>query len=91
MYVLFFVKQVENFKEHWIDVHDPEVKCLRVTNFSNYDFASEDTTICGVGLEYNCFEEDPIWRMSDEEITSLAVKDLELMNLVEGVLLIARS
>jgi hypothetical protein len=34
---VFDKSQVRDFKEHWIDIHDPEVQTLRVTNFSNYD------------------------------------------------------
>ena len=72
----------KNFDEHWIDVHDPNVRTLRVTNFSNYNFETEDKENVGVCLEYNCFESDDLWKMSDNELIDVGRKDLDYMNLI---------
>jgi len=72
----------KNFDEHWIDVHDPNVRTLRVTNFSNYNFETEDKENVGVCLEYNCFESDDLWNMSDEELINVGKADLNYMDLI---------
>lgn len=75
---------VRDFKEHWIDVHDPAIKTLRVTNFANYDLDNVDSKVTGIGLEYNCFETDDIWQLNDDEIVEIAMQDLLNMGLVSG-------
>jgi protoporphyrinogen oxidase len=71
---------VRNFQEHWIDVHDSNIKALRVTNFSNYntDHAADN---CGIGVEYNCWPEDEIWSSSDSEIQEFGLLELKKMRL----------
>jgi protoporphyrinogen oxidase len=81
--LIFPKSSVKNFKEHWIDIHDPSVLALRVTNFGNYEFGLNGVDKSGVGLEYNCFESDAIWEMSDKEILSLALADLVKMRLID--------
>jgi hypothetical protein len=38
---VFKKEDVQNFQEHWIDIHDSSIKALRVTNFGNYNFENE--------------------------------------------------
>lgn len=80
--LVFPKDSVKNFKEHWIDVHDSSVLALRVTNFGNYEFGLSGGDKSGIGLEYNCFESEAIWKMSDKEILSLALADLVKMKLI---------
>lgn len=70
---------IKSFNEHWIDIHDPEIKALRVTNFSNYISHKED--IIAIGLEYNCFDTDPMWTAPDEAILEICMADLKNMHL----------
>ncbi len=79
--LVFDRKNVMNFQEHWIDVHEPDVQTLRVTNFGNYKLALTDDKRSGVGLEYNCFEQDKIWKQTDAEILEIALQDLKKMNI----------
>lgn len=72
----------KNFNEHWIDVHDPNVRTLRVTNFSNYNFETDNKENVGVCLEYNCFEQDDLWSMSEEELVNVGKADLNYMDLI---------
>ena len=81
---VFKSRDVTSFKEHWIDIHDPRVKALRVTNFSNYDFGLSTEGKSAIGLEYNCFPDDDMWRKSDEEIKQLALQDLRTMKLIDA-------
>lgn len=75
---------VRDFKEHWIDVHDPVIKTLRVTNFANYELDNANTSVTGIGLEYNCFETDDVWQLDDQAIVEIAMQDLLNMQLVRG-------
>jgi protoporphyrinogen oxidase len=81
--LVYNIEDVKSFKEHWIDVHDANVKTLRVTNFSNYNFGLNNSNKVGVGLEYNCFETCDIWHDDDETILKLALNDLKYMKLVD--------
>ncbi len=81
--LVFEKEDIKTFKEHWVDVHDPNVKTLRVTNFGNYEFNMGNDSKVGVGLEYNCFEEDAIWKQSNEEILKIALQDLKKMGLTQ--------
>ncbi len=79
--LIFKTSEIATFKEHWIDIHDEDIQCLRVTNFGNYptlNFTKEYTCI---GLEYNCFSEDKIWNMSDADIINIAIQDLQKLKL----------
>jgi protoporphyrinogen oxidase len=82
--LVFDKAKVKDFKEHWIDIHDSDVKTLRVTNFSNYELDYADNNDTGIGLEYNCFETDTIWHMSQYDVVQLALDDLKKMGLVNA-------
>ncbi len=82
--LVFDKAQVRDFKEHWIDIHDPTVETLRVTNFSNYELDNSNAKVTGIGLEYNCFENDAIWGLDDKAIVEIAMQDLLKMQLVQG-------
>jgi protoporphyrinogen oxidase len=79
--MIFNKNDVKNFNEHWIDVHDSDVKCLRVTNFSNYSFNEANSELVGLGVEYNCFVNEEIWKLPDSEILKITLKDLMLMKI----------
>lgn len=77
---VFASKDVTNFKEHWIDVHAANIQALRVTNFDNYNKASNGAT-CGVQLEYNCWQSDQIWTLSDNDIREIGLNEIKVMTL----------
>ena len=65
------------FPDNWIYIHDPGVKVGRLQNFKNWspDMVPDPNTTC-LGLEYFCFEGDPLWSASDEELVDLARREL---------------
>jgi len=77
---VFASKDVTNFKEHWIDVHAANIQALRVTNFSNYNKASNGAS-CGVQLEYNCWQSDKLWTLSDNDIREIGLNEIKVMTL----------
>jgi protoporphyrinogen oxidase len=70
------------FPDTWVYVHDPNVRVARIQNFRAWSPAMvpRDDRSC-VGLEYFCFEDDELWRSSDDELVELATAELELTGL----------
>jgi protoporphyrinogen oxidase len=78
---VFDNEDLRSFQEHWIDVHDPDILALRVTNFANYK-TSRVQGVSGVGIEYNCWPEDDIWQLSDDKLQELGMRELQSMSLI---------
>jgi protoporphyrinogen oxidase len=65
------------FPDQWIYVHAPNLQVGRVTNFRNWIpqlYGSQDTSI--LSLEYWCYDEDAMWRESDEQLISRAQQEI---------------
>ena len=73
------------FPDNWIYVHTPGVKVGRIQNFNNWSRAMvpREGTTC-VGMEYFCFAGDGLWTASDEELISLAGRELQTLGLAPG-------
>tara|TARA_B100000959_G_C14971975_1_gene620077 strand:- start:432 stop:1871 length:1440 start_codon:yes stop_codon:yes gene_type:complete len=80
------------FDDNWIYVHDPRVKMARVSNYKNFSISmSDDHFKNPVTVEYFCFEKDDLWTMKDEELISLAEKELLLVGIINKNNLIKNS
>jgi len=73
------------FPDNWIYIHTPGVRVGRIQNFNNWSAAMvpEPGKTC-VGMEYFCFENDPMWESPDEELIALATRELAELGLDEG-------
>jgi protoporphyrinogen oxidase len=72
----------DRFRDNWIYIHDPNVKVGRVQNYKSWSpDMVPDPKFCCYGLEYFCFEGDGLWTSSDEELITLAKKELEQVQL----------
>ncbi len=73
------------FKDNWIYVHSPEVKHGRITNFRNWcpslNRNSTKTILC---MEFWAFEQDEIWKADDDYLSSLTIKEIKELNLIEA-------
>jgi protoporphyrinogen oxidase len=71
------------FPDNWLYIHSPDLKCGRVTNFSNWtpDIIgnSNATILC---LEYWCNFEDPMWSMDHSKLIELATQEIRQTGLV---------
>jgi protoporphyrinogen oxidase len=76
------VDQPDLFPDHWIYIHDPEVKVRRIQNFKNWSphMIPHPGKTC-LGLEYFCFEGDGLWTLSDDGLIELAKRELEMLGL----------
>ena len=65
------------FDDNWIYIHSPNLEMARVADFTNF---SKDMSIEGtfpLTLEYFCFENDKIWKQSNQDIIDFALEELK--------------
>jgi protoporphyrinogen oxidase len=75
--------EVLNFAEHWIDIHDPSVKALRVTNYANYrGVGLVPPGKAALSIEYNVFDDDELATGCDADIIAQARADLQHMGIL---------
>jgi protoporphyrinogen oxidase len=76
------LKERNRFSDNWIYIHDPNVKVGRVQNYKSWSPEMvPDPNFCCYGLEYFCFEGDGLWTSPDEELKTLAMKEIEQVGL----------
>jgi protoporphyrinogen oxidase len=73
-------------KDTWIYVQEPDVSLGRLQIFNNWSpHMVADPAKTWIGLEYFCYETDPIWRMTDEEIFRHAVNEVAKIGILERI------
>jgi protoporphyrinogen oxidase len=76
------VDRADLFPDHWIYVHNPDVRVGRLQNFKNWSAAMvPDQGKTSLGLEYFCNEGDEIWAMPDRQLIDLATAELARLGL----------
>lgn len=82
--VSLIIDKADLFKDNWIYIHDSAVKVGRIQNFKNWSpkMVPDPSKTC-LGLEYFCFEGDGLWTMDDKDLIELAIKELDLLDLVD--------
>lgn len=86
--ILVYLKvEGENvFPDNWLYVHANDLQMGRITNFSNWVPEinnGEKSTI--VALEYWAYDEDEIWKMSNEKLIELGTSEFEKTGLGKGL------
>jgi protoporphyrinogen oxidase len=72
-------------RDTWIYVQEPDVLLGRLQIFNNWSpYMVADPSKVWIGLEYFCYDSDPLWRMSDEEIRQFAVAEIEKIGLAHA-------
>ncbi len=75
--VALLVRGGELFPDNWIYVHEPKVKVGRIQNYNNWSpEMTTDPDLSCLGLEYFCFQGDPLWSAPDAELLELARREL---------------
>jgi protoporphyrinogen oxidase len=70
------------FSDQWIYVHSPNVKVGRIQNFKNWSPAMvPDSSKTSLGMEYFCNQGEGIWTLSEEELATLASRELSELGL----------
>lgn len=81
------LKTVNNIiPDCWIYVQDKGVKLGRVQIFNNWSpyMVKDFQNTVFIGLEYFCSEGDDFWNMSDDEIASFAIKEIEKIGITDN-------
>ena len=80
--VALILRDRDAFEDNWVYIHDPGVKVGRIQNFKSwFPEMVPDPALSCYGLEYFCFEDDALWRASDESLRELAMSELSHVGL----------
>ncbi len=81
--VLFKKLKIEKPDDNWIYVQEPDVKLGRIQIFNNWSEAMvKDKNTIWLGLEYFCYTDDALWKMSDQAMIDFALAELVKMDFV---------
>ncbi len=78
-------KDSSPLKDNWIYVQEPDVVVGRLQIFNNWSpwlVANPDKV--WIGLEYFCNDTDPLWKLSDEEMTKFAVAEIAKIGILQA-------
>ena len=71
-------------KDNWIYIQEPDVIAGRLQIFNNWSpFLVRDPETVWIGVEYFCYDTDPIWKQTDNEIATLAKRELEQIGILK--------
>jgi protoporphyrinogen oxidase len=71
-------------RDTWIYIQEPDVLLGRLQIFNNWSpYMVADPTKIWIGLEYFCYETDPLWAMPDEELKRFAAGELEKIGILK--------
>jgi protoporphyrinogen oxidase len=72
-------------KDTWIYVQEPDVLLGRLQIFNNWSpYLVSDPTKVWIGLEYFCYETDPLWKMEDEALKQFAIAEVAKIGLLDA-------
>jgi protoporphyrinogen oxidase len=70
--------------DNWIYVQEPEVLVGRLQLFNNWSpYLVADNSKVWLGAEYFCYESDPMWRYTEEEMARLAIDELAKIDIID--------
>ena len=70
-------------KDTWIYIQEPDVLLGRLQIFNNWSpYLVADPTKVWIGLEYFCYDTDPLWNKPDTEIARFAVEEVAKIGLL---------
>ena len=71
-------------KDTWIYIQEPDVLLGRLQIFNNWSpYMLADPDKVWIGLEYFCYETDPLWSMPDEDLKRFAAAELEKIGILK--------
>ncbi len=72
-------------KDTWIYIQEPDVLLGRLQIFNNWSpYMVADPTKVWIGLEYFCYDSDPLWKMGDDELIRFATAEVEKIGLLHA-------
>lgn len=72
-------------KDNWIYVQEPDVTVGRLQIFNNWSpWLIGDRQKIWIGLEYFCNDTDPLWKLSDEEMSKFAISEVAKIGILKA-------
>jgi protoporphyrinogen oxidase len=79
------VNRPDLFPDNWLYVHSDDLQTGRMTNFRNWvPQLYGDTRHSIIALEYWCYDEDPLWKDSDDNMINLGKKELSMTGMASA-------
>jgi len=81
------VKETDDaaLKDNWIYIQEPEVTVGRLQIFNNWSpYLVQDNEKTWIGLEYFCYETDPLWKLSDDEMKRFAIEEITRIGILKA-------
>jgi protoporphyrinogen oxidase len=70
--------------DNWIYIQEPDVQVGRMQIFNNWSpYLVADPSKVWIGLEYFCYDTDPIWSLTDEDMIGLAKREMAKIGIIE--------
>jgi protoporphyrinogen oxidase len=72
-------------KDNWIYIQEPDVLVGRLQIFNNWSprlVSSRDKV--WIGLEYFCNDTDPLWKLSDEQMSKFAIEEIARIGILKA-------
>ncbi len=71
-------------RDTWIYIQEPDVLLGRLQIFNNWSpYMVADPSKVWIGLEYFCYDTDPLWAMPDEDLKTFATAELEKIGILK--------
>jgi protoporphyrinogen oxidase len=72
--------------DHWMYIHEKEVRVGRIGNMNNFSpfMVDDPAKHTALSLEYFSFTDEPFWFKSDYELVEIAKRELEKMGIVQS-------
>ena len=72
-------------KDTWIYVQEPDVLLGRLQIFNNWSpYLVADPSKVWIGLEYFCYDTDPLWKMADEDLKQFATAEVAKIGILHA-------
>ena len=70
-------------QDNWIYIQEPDVLAGRLQIFNNWSpFLVAQPDLVWIGVEYFCYDSDPMWKLPDTEMSKLAQTELEKIGII---------
>ncbi len=71
-------------RDNWIYIQEPEVELGRLQIFNNWSpYLVVDPQTVWLGLEYFCFEDDPLWRKNNPAMIQFSIQELAKIGIID--------
>ena len=70
--------------DNWIYIQEPDVTVGRLQLFNNWSpYMVADPSQTWIGMEFFCYERDPVWSKPDNEMIDMAKKELAKIGIID--------